>query len=240
LAIVLARDQILRGPDSVVLAGGVDELSEFKLAGHGLLGTLSRTGQSRPFARDRDGTYLSQGAGFVVLERTEHCLARGHVPLAILAGHGVACDTDSLTSPRDDGEGAATAMAIALEDASLSPGQIDHIQAHGTGTLLNDAAEAKAIQAVFGRVGDSLTISADKGAAGHTLGASGALSLIAVVTMMRYGLVPPIVGCHEADDRFGLPFVVGEARERRISRALVNAFGFGGANVSIAIQDHPD
>ena len=202
------------------------------------MGTASPSGRVRPFDVDRDGTGFCEGAGVVVLEDLEACRARGRRPLALLAGYGMGTDTNSLTAPAEDGAGAVAAMRAALGDAGLTPAAIDLVQAHGTGTRMNDEIEARAIAEVFGAHLPEVAISADKGAIGHTLGASGALSAILVLCMMREKLIPPVTGCETADTACAIPLVTHGPIRRRIRAALCNNFGFGGANLALVLERH--
>jgi 3-oxoacyl-[acyl-carrier-protein] synthase II len=236
LALGYAYDLVAGEACKQIVAGGADELTGFKLSGHCLLGSAGRDGAVRPFDARREGTAFGEGAGFVIMESVEHCLARGVRPMALLTGYGVGSDTGSLTAPDPEGTGAKIAMRAALEDAGLAPAQIDHIQAHGTGTRLNDAIEARAIHEVFGPSLSRMTVSADKGAIGHTFGASGVLSAILIMLMMREGVVLPVTGCEQLDQECDLPLVLGVPVRRRIQVALCNSFGFGGSNASLVIE----
>jgi len=236
LALGYGRDLITSGRADVVLAGGADARSAFKTAGHRLLRSASPTGRARPFDLRRDGTVFREGAAFLLLESEAHCLSRGAMPLALLPGVGVGTDLGSLTAPDSSGRGAMTAMRAALADADASPQKIDLVQAHATGTRLNDAMEARVIREVFGEHVEGMAVTADKGAIGHTLGACGPLSAALAVRAIREGCVPPIAACEEADPECELPLVLKEARTRPIAAALVNSFGFGGGNASIVLR----
>ena len=236
LALGHAFDLIATGAYRRVIAGGADEVTPFKLAGHKMLGSAGRDGKVRPFDLRRGGTVFGEGAGFLILESLEECLARGRQPQAILAGYGVGSDTASLTAPDPGGAGAMLAMKMALADGGLGVDQIDHVQAHGTGTQLNDAIEARAIREVFRPHLSRMTVSADKGAIGHTFGASGVLSAILVILMMREGTILPAVGCEQLDPECELPLVMGQPVAGRIRAALCNNFGFGGSNVSLLFK----
>jgi 3-oxoacyl-[acyl-carrier-protein] synthase II len=236
LALGYAFDFVASGQCEMALAGGADEETAFKASGHLALRTSSPSGRVRPFDAGRDGTAFREGAGFLFLESLEHCLNRGGRPLALLRGYGVGTDTGSLTAPDPEGRGAVIAMRAALADAGLAPEQIDHVQGHATGTRLNDAIEARSIRQVIGPHTDGITVSADKGAIGHTFGASGPLSAILVVLAIQKGQAPPAVGCEKPDPACSLPLVLKCPLERRIMAALCNNFGFGGGNVSLVVE----
>jgi 3-oxoacyl-[acyl-carrier-protein] synthase II len=177
---------------------------------------------------------MGEGAAFVVLERPEDAAARGRVVLGHLVGHGATSDAHHLVAPPPDGAGAQRAMRLALADAGLAPVDIGHINAHGTSTVLNDAAEAAAIDAVFGAASPPLT--AVKGATGHLIGASGALEVIVTLWSLRNGTVPPIAGLRHPDPALRVRTVHGMAERIGGEHALSNAFGFGGANVSLVVR----
>lgn len=236
LAIGYAFDLISTGTAEIVLVGGADVNTSFKKSGHNLIKSASPSGKVKPFDINRDGTVFSDGAGFMVLESINHCLKRNHKPLAVLSGYGVGTDIDSLTAPDANGVGAKIAIKSALKNANLSPDCIDHIQAHGTGTELNDKIEAKVIKQIFGNQLQNMTVSADKGALGHTFGASGILSVILVTEMIKNKLVLPISGCEQPDHECQIPLVIGKPKKKKITSSLCNNFGFGGCNVSIAVQ----
>ena len=240
LAIGYAFDLISRGISEVVLAGGADENTEFKSSGHHLIKSASISGQVKPFDINRDGTVFSGGAGFLILESLEHCLKRNHKPMALISGYGVGTDLNSFTAPDENGIGAEIAIRSAIKDAQLLPESINHIQAHGTGTKLNDIIESKVIERVFGKNLSELTVSADKGSIGHTFGASGVLSIILTVLMIQKNIVLPITGCETPDPSCTIPLVVNEERKNKITAAICNNFGFGGCNVSIVVQCYED
>jgi len=238
LALGYAFDLVASGVCETVLAGGADEVTEFKSSGHGLLGTVSGSGAVRPFDVNRDGTLFCEGAGFLLVESLEHCLKRGHKPLALLSGYGVGTDINSLTAPDPDGTGAKIAMRAALRDAGMTAEQVDHVQAHGTATRLNDEIEARSIQEVFGAHLSDMTVSADKGAIGHTLGACGILSVILTVFMIQNGLVLPAVGCETIDPSCPIQVVTRSPIEMPVRAAMCNSFGFGGGNVAIVLRQY--
>ena len=188
----------------------------------------------RPFSRDRQGLVVGEGAGIVILEEWERARARGAVILAELAGYGATADAAHLTQPGV--EAPARAMLQALSQASLSPGDVDYINAHGTATRLNDATETAVIKQVFGASASRVAISSTKSMHGHAMGASGALELIAAVLAMQHGVAPPTAHYNEPDPECDLDYVPNEARPLRIRAALSNSFGFGGLNAVLAIK----
>ena len=188
----------------------------------------------RPFDRNRRGLVLAEGAGMVVLERRDHAVARGAEVLAEVAGVGMTADAADLVAPTV--EGPAAAMRACLLDAGLLPGDVDYVNAHGTGTVANDMTEITAIRSVFGAEAGRLSISSTKSMHGHALGASGSLELIAVIEAIRRGIVPPTMNIEELDPACDLDVTPGQARARPIRAAISNAFAFGGTNAVVAVR----
>jgi len=188
----------------------------------------------RPFDAKRKGLVLAEGAGFAVLERLSVARARGSEILAEIAGVGMTADAADLVAPTLEGPSAA--IRICLEDARLNVEDIDYVNAHGTGTIVNDATEIKVLKAVFGDHARKLSISSTKSMHGHALGASGGLELIAVVKAIRAGLVPPTANYETPDPECDLDVTPNVARERPIRAAISNAFAFGGANAIVAVK----
>jgi 3-oxoacyl-[acyl-carrier-protein] synthase II len=235
-----------RGRADVMVVGGAEAaVSPLCVGAFATMRALSTrndepTRASRPFDRDRDGFVLAEGAAMAVLETEEHARARGAVILAELVGYGNSSDAAHITAPDQAGRGAARSMVWALEDAELSADQIDYVNAHGTSTPLGDAAEVHAVMSVFGDYarksrGGRLMMSSTKSMHGHTLGASGAVELIACVHAVKDGVAPPTINLDNPDDGFDLDFVAHEARERPIRYAMDNTFGFGGHNVTLVV-----
>jgi len=195
-------------------------------------GWADPTAASRPFDRRRNGFVLSEGAGVVVLERQEHAEARGAAGYASVAGWGATTDAHHPTTPRPDGSGAAECMRRALADAAIAASDVGYLNAHGTGTKLGDAAEAKAIRAVFG---DGPPVSSTKGLTGHMLGASGAVEAVVAVAAMNRGLLPPTWNLDDPDPACDLDHVRVKPRPASVDYALSNSFGFGGHNVSLVV-----
>ena len=191
----------------------------------------------RPFSRDRLGLVLGEGAGMVVLENFAAATARGATILGELAGFGMGADAADLILPSVDG--AAAAMRAALDDGGLAAEDIDYINAHGTGTAMNDVTETKAIRAVFGAHADRVAVSSTKAMHGHCLGAAGAVELAATLLAMRDGFLPPTANFTDADPQCDLDYVPDRARDAVIRAALSNSFAFGGLNAVLAIRAAP-
>lgn len=179
---------------------------------------------------------MSEGASVVVLEDYEFAVKRGAPILAEMLGAGMTCDAFHITAPAEGGEGSARAMILAMEDAGITPADVDYINAHGTSTELNDAGETMAIKAALGEDhARRVMISSTKSVTGHMLGAAGAIELIFCVLAMRDGVVPPTATLENPDPACDLDYVPGEARKARVDHALSNSFGFGGHNVTLAV-----
>jgi 3-oxoacyl-[acyl-carrier-protein] synthase II len=203
-------------------------------AGFNALHALSLT-PCRPFDRRRDGLSLGEGAGVLVLERAEEAARRGAHAHAEIRAYGTSADAHHLTAPHPEGLGAALAMRRALARAEIEPAAVDYINAHGTGTPLNDAVESAAIATVFGAEPGRLAVSSTKAAVGHTLGAAGAIEALATVIALRDGFVPATVTLEEPDAAFPHDFVPRRSRPARLRWALSNSYGFGGNNTSLVI-----
>ena len=188
----------------------------------------------RPFSKDRHGLVLGEGAGVFVLETLDHAKARGAVILAEFAGVGMSADAADIVMP--DASGAARAMRAALAHGGLSLQDVAYINAHGTGTLANDATETRAIRALFGSHADALAVSSTKSMHGHALGAGGALELVAVIGALREGVVPPTINYLGPDPACDLNVVPNTAQQRPVRVALSNSFAFGGLNAVLALR----
>jgi 3-oxoacyl-[acyl-carrier-protein] synthase II len=195
------------------------------------------TAASRPFDKDRDGFVLAEGAGILILEEYEHARKRGAKIYAELLGYGATDDGYHITAPLPDGDGAAKAIKLALDEAGIAPEKVDYINAHGTGTELNDIAESAAIKQVFGNHAYKVLISSTKSSLGHLLGASGAVELIISVMAINKSLVPPTINLENQDERCDLKidYVPLKARKARVNIALSNSFGFGGHNACLVV-----
>ena len=233
---------IRAGDADVILAGGSEStITPMAMAGFGSSRALSTrnddpTRASRPFDLDRDGFVIGEGAAVLVLEREEHARRRGAEPLCELAGYGASGDAYHMTAPCVDGEGAARAMERALDDAGLSPEEVQHINAHGTSTPAGDPAEVAAIKRVFGEHARRLMVSSTKSMTGHLLGAAGGLEAAVTAMTLARGIVPPTINLERPDPTCDLDFVPNQARTHRVTAALSNSFGFGGHNVTLAVR----
>jgi 3-oxoacyl-[acyl-carrier-protein] synthase II len=224
--------------DAVVAGGTESAITQTGVAGFANMTALSSSGLSRPFDKDRDGFVMAEGAGVLVLEELDHARARGATPLAEVLGSASTADAHHITAPSPDGSGAVTCMELALADAGIGAAAVGHINAHGTSTPLNDAAEAEAIVKVFGTEGPPVT--SIKGVTGHSLGAAGALEAAAVVLSMVNGRIPPTVN-HVApeDDLAPIDVVIGDGRGWTPAPTLSNSFGFGGHNGCLVFGPPP-
>jgi 3-oxoacyl-(acyl-carrier-protein) synthase len=187
----------------------------------------------RPFSRDRQGLVIGEGAAVVVLEEWERARARGARIYAELAGYGATADAGHITQPGIDAP--VRAMQIALAQAGLPPEAVGYVNAHGTGTLLNDSTETTIIKRVFGSHAERLAVSSTKSMHGHAMGASGALEFVATVLAVYRGVLPPTINYTVPDPECDLDYVPNEARERDVRAAMSNSFAFGGLNAVLAI-----
>jgi 3-oxoacyl-[acyl-carrier-protein] synthase II len=217
--------------DAVVTGGSEAANCPIGLSAFGNMTALSSSGASKPFDIDRDGFVLGEGAAVFVLEEWGAAEARGATILAEILGAGSNADAHHITAPSPGGVGAIACMRLALADAGLTPADIRQVNAHGTSTPLNDAAEAAAVAAVFGPGGVATT--STKGVTGHALGAAGALELAAVLLSFQHRLIPPTAGTEKPDPDFDLDLVLGDARPWTPGPTMSNNFGFGGHNGSI-------
>ena len=191
---------------------------------------------SRPFDRDRDGFVMGEGAGILVIEDLQHALARGAKPLVELVGYGTSADAYHITSGPEDGSGARRAMQLALRQAGLAPGDVQHLNAHSTSTPVGDLGELAAIKAVFGS-DNRIAVSATKSATGHLLGAAGGLEAIFTALALRDQVAPPTLNLENPDPHAeGIDLVRGEARHMPMTHAISNGFGFGGVNASLVLR----
>ncbi len=227
----------------VMLAGGAEKGSTpLGVGGFGAARALSTRNDnpqaaSRPWDRDRDGFVLGDGAGVMVLEEYEHAKKRGAKIYAELVGFGMSSDAYHMTSPPENGAGAALAMVNALRDAGITPSQVDYINAHGTSTPVGDKAETYAVKSVFGENAYKVMISSTKSMTGHLLGAAGAIESIFSILALRDGAVPPTINLDNTDPECDLDFVPNEARQAsRMEYTLCNSFGFGGTNGSLVFR----
>jgi beta-ketoacyl-acyl-carrier-protein synthase II len=190
----------------------------------------------QPFDRNRDGLVMGEGAAVLVLETESHARARGANILAELAGYGATADAFHVTAPHENGDGGSAAMRMALDSARANVDDLGYINAHGTGTPLNDQSETRAIKAAFGGKAYEIPISSTKSMTGHMMGATGALEVIFCVQAVREGVLPPTIHYETPDPECDLDYIPNEARQKKINLALSNAFGFGGHNAVLAIR----
>ncbi len=235
VALGAALDLVRSGRCDVVLAGGVDALHDFVLAGFGSLKAVDPA-PCRPFDRNRRGLNLGEAAAFVVVESEAHARGRGARIRAFLDGYGVAADAVHMTGPDREGRGAARAMQAALVDAGRGADAIGYVSAHGTATQFNDLMEAKALALLLGARASSTPVNSVKGALGHTLGAAAALEALACVRTLETGLVPPTAGLQELDPEIRLDVVRDSARAVAPGAVLSTASGFGGTNAAVVLS----
>jgi len=236
MAIGAALRALRRREVDVALAGGSDALCQLTYAGFNALRSVDDR-PSRPFRADRAGLSLGEGAGVLVLETRAHAARRGARVLATLAGEAATCDAYHMTTPQPEGQGAAAAMRLALEDAGVEPAEVDFVNAHGTGTPLNDAAEAAALHAVFGDRALTIPVTSTKASIGHLLGSAGAVEALVTVLCLLRREVHPMPSAGEPDAGLALDLVLG--RPRRLQRAvcaLSTNLAFGGANAALVFR----
>ncbi len=190
----------------------------------------------QPFDKNRDGLVMGEGAAVLMLERESHARARGAMILAELAGYGATADAYHVTAPHEKGEGGAAAIRMAIDSAGANPEQVGYINAHGTGTLLNDQSETRAVKAAFGELAYQIPVSSTKSMTGHMMGATGALEAIFCVQVVRQGIIPPTIHYETPDPECDLDYVPNQAREKKVDLAISNAFGFGGHNAVLAVR----
>ena len=236
---------IQRGEADVMITGGSEAaITPVGLGGFCAMRALSTRSNneperaSRPFDKKRDGFIMGEGAGILVLESLKHANSRRAHIYAEIIGYGMSGDAYHITAPAPDGEGAARAMEAALSDASLSPQQVNYINAHGTSTPLNDRLETSAIKRVFGEHAKKLLISSTKSMVGHLLGASGGIELIACIFSIETGIVHPTINYEYPDPECDLDYVPNKTRQMEVNVCLSNSFGFGGHNVSLIVKKY--
>ncbi len=227
--------------DAVVCGGAEAALTDFAFASFNSMQALSVTGISRPFDLRRDGFVMGEGAGVLVLEEEEAARGRGADILGEIAGWGSTTDAHHLTAPEPTGGPASRAIELALRDAGAEPAEIDYVNAHGTSTQLNDAAETAAIKRALGEEARRIPISSTKSSIGHTLGAAGAVEAVATLRTLITGVIAPTLGYEVPDPELDLDYVPGEARPLVTGNghpplALSNSFAFGGHNVALALR----
>lgn len=237
-----AFEVIKRGQTDVMFAGGCEAaIVPLAMAGLAKMGALSTykgepTRASRPFNLDRTGFVIGEGAGVLVLESLEHAQSRGAKILAEIVGYGSTNDAFHISAPAENGKGAALCMQMALDNADLDIGDIDYINAHGTGTPLNDRSETAAIKTVFRERAYDVPISSTKSMTGHLLGAAGAVEAIFAVRVLQEDILPPTINYEVPDPECDLDYIPNNARPKQVSHVMSNSFGFGGHNATIVLS----
>ena len=229
------------GDAEIMLAGGAEScICPTGVAGFDALTALTETDDparaSIPFDKDRDGFVLGEGAGVVVLEELEHALARGAEIYAEIVGYGATADAYHITSPAEDGSGAAKAMTLAMEEAGADPSEVEYINAHGTSTHHNDLFETRAIHMAFGEAAEKVVVNSTKSMIGHLLGAAGGVEFITCVKSIQEGFIHQTVGTREPGEGCDLDYAIGAPVEKEIRYAMSNSLGFGGHNATLLLK----
>ena len=233
------------GDADIMAAGGAEScICPSGVAGFTALTALSLSEDplraSIPFDKDRAGFVMGEGAGVVILEELEHARARGARIYAEVAGYGATGDAYHITSPREDGSGAAKAMELAMEEAGVAPGEVDYINAHGTGTHHNDLFETRAIRAAMGEAAEQVVINSTKSMIGHLLGAAGGVEFIVCVKSIEDGFIHQTMGTAEPDEECDLNYAVGAPVEKEVGCAMSNSLGFGGHNATLLVKKYEE
>lgn len=237
-----AFEIIRRGQTDVMLAGGCEAaIVPLAMAGLSKMGAMSTysgdpTRASRPFNLDRTGFVMGEGAAVLVLESLEYAQSRGARILAELIGYGSTNDAFHISAPAENGAGASICMRMALDNANIDVENIDYINAHGTGTPLNDRSETAAIKTVFGEQAYKVPISSTKSMTGHLLGAAGALEAIFVVKTIQDSILPPTINYEIPDPECDLDYIPNQPRSKQVNYVMSNSFGFGGHNATIIMS----
>jgi 3-oxoacyl-[acyl-carrier-protein] synthase II len=247
LQAIIAGARLLRfGVADAAVVGGVDAfLTDYFLAGYDAFGATSSSGHCRPYDRSRDGIIPAEGAGVVLLERSDSALARGATPVATLRGTGVTSDAHHIASPHPDGEGLIRALHEALSEAGFAAEDIDYVNTHGSGSVIGDRIEADAVRTVLGDASSGIPVSSTKSVIGHAQGAAGAVELIATALALRAAVAPATVGLQEPDEGMDLAFVTDGPRplsDRTHKDALAGvslSFGLGGHNAAAILTAIP-
>lgn len=229
------------GDADVMVAGGTESaITPIGIGGFTALTALSSSNDvnrcSIPFDRERSGFVMGEGAGVVVLEELEHARKRGAAILAEVVGYGATSDAFHITSPAEDGMGAAMAMKQALADAKIAPEEVEYINAHGTSTHHNDLFETRAIKQAFGQHAYELKINSTKSMIGHLLGAAGAVEVIACILQMQHDYIHATVGLQESEEELDLNYMKNNGKDQKFKYALTNSLGFGGHNASLILK----
>lgn len=240
-----AMRAIQYGDADIMVAGGTESaITPIGVAGFSALTALTTSidpdRASIPFDKERSGFVIGEGAGVVVLEELEHAKQRGAQILAEVSGYGATCDAFHITSPSEDGEGAAMAMQLAMEEAGVSPEEVTYINAHGTSTHHNDLFETRAIKKAFGDVAKQLYVNSTKSMTGHLLGAAGAVECIVCVKSILDGYIHETVNSRESEEESDLNYMFGEGICKEVNYAISNSLGFGGHNASLLIAKYQE
>ena len=232
---------IKHGYSDIIIAGGTEAaITRASIAGFNALKALTKSDDvhraSIPFDKERAGFVIGEGAGVLVLESLDSAISRKANIIAEIVGYGANCDAYHITAPNPDGHGATECMNLAIKEAGILPNEIEYINAHGTGTSLNDSAETIAIKRSFGEHAYKLNISSSKSMTGHLLGAAGAIEAIACIAAINGSFIPPTMGYREFDSDCDLNYTPNKYIEKEINYALSNSLGFGGHNASIIIK----
>lgn len=237
-AVGIASRIIAAGDADVVIAGGVDVLSDFALAGFNLLQALTED-KVRPFDRKRSGLALGEGAAFLVLESDQHARARGAKCYGEVLGYSSCADASHLTAPHREGRGLASAITRAISQSGLNPVDINYINAHGTATVYNDAMETKAIKKALGEAAYSTHVSSTKSMLGHAFGASGVIEALCALMAIKTGVIPPTINYRYPDPQCDLNYVPNEAITTPVGAAMSLSAGFGGQNAAVIFGRPP-
>ena len=235
---------IQRGDADIMIAGGTEAaVAEFAVAGFCNMKAMSTNNDnpqqaSRPFDKDRDGFVMGEGCGILILEELESAKKRNAKIYAEIVGYGMTSDAYHITTPAENGEGAARSMQVAINDAGIEPSQIDYINAHGTSTYYNDLYETMAIKSVFGEYAKNVSVSSTKSMTGHLLGASGAIEAIVCALAVKDNFVPPTINLENPGEGMDLDYTPNKGKERVINYALSNSLGFGGHNATIVLKKY--
>lgn len=235
---------IQRGDADIMIAGGTEAaVAEFAVAGFCNMKAMSTNNDnpqkaSRPFDKDRDGFVMGEGCGILILEELESAIKRNAKIYAEIVGYGMTSDAYHITTPAENGEGAARSMQMAINDAGIEPEKIDYINAHGTSTYYNDLYETMAIRSVFGENAKNVSISSTKSMTGHLLGASGAIEAIVCTLAIKDNFVPPTINLENPGEGMDLDYTPNKGKERTINYALSNSLGFGGHNATIVLKKY--
>jgi len=239
-----AFEMVARGAADAMLTGGAEAaLNPVTIAGFNVMGALSTRNEdpsraSRPFDADRDGFVASEGTAVLVIESLEHALARGATIYAEIVGYGTSSDANHMAAPLESGEGARLAMQAALDRAGLDSEEVDYVNAHGTGTRLNDPIETRAIKTLMGEHAYNIAVSSSKSMTGHLLGGAGALEALICVKVLKDGIIPPTINYDTPDPDCDLDYVPNEARQADVRVAMSNSFGFGGHNACVVLRQY--